>query len=88
MEEKFEPVNEWLVDKLKVRVYSNRREMGAAAAREVADKIKIILSEKDTVNMVFAAAPSQTEFLEALCSIPGIDWSRVVAMHMDEYIGL
>ncbi|QGP92045.1 Glucosamine-6-phosphate deaminase 1 [Neomoorella glycerini] len=88
MEEKLEPVKEWLVDRLKVRVYSNRLEMGAAAAREVADKIKLILSEKETVNMVFAAAPSQAEFLEALSSIPGIDWSRVVAMHMDEYIGL
>ncbi|GAB1481547.1 glucosamine-6-phosphate deaminase [Treponema sp.] len=38
--------------------------------------------------MVFAAAPSQNEFLEALLAIPGIPWELVVAMHMDEYIGL
>jgi glucosamine-6-phosphate deaminase len=38
--------------------------------------------------MIFAAAPSQADMLEALCAIGGIDWGRVVAFHMDEYIGL
>lgn len=38
--------------------------------------------------MIFAAAPSQNEFLETLTAAEGIDWSRVVAFHMDEYIGL
>jgi len=38
--------------------------------------------------MVFAAAPSQTEMLAELCDTPSIDWGRVTAFHMDEYIGL
>ena len=38
--------------------------------------------------MIFAAAPSQNETLETLSQAPGIDWSRVVGLHMDEYIGL
>lgn len=38
--------------------------------------------------MVFAAAPSQNEFLEALVEDKDIDWSRITAFHMDEYIGL
>lgn len=38
--------------------------------------------------MIFAAAPSQNEFLEALCQDARVDFSRVVAFHMDEYVGL
>ena len=38
--------------------------------------------------MLFAAAPSQNETLEALVQQPGIDWTRVNAFHMDEYVGL
>src|SRR5262249_44880428 len=33
-------------------------------------------------------AASQKEFLEALTSTPSIDWSKVEAFHLDEYIGL
>ena len=38
--------------------------------------------------MIFAAAPSQNEMLAALAAQPGIEWNRVNAFHMDEYIGL
>jgi glucosamine-6-phosphate deaminase len=38
--------------------------------------------------VIFAAAPSQSEVLAALCAAPGIAWERVTAFHMDEYIGL
>lgn len=38
--------------------------------------------------MVFGAAPSQDETLYALAEDPTIDWSRIRAFHMDEYIGL
>ena len=38
--------------------------------------------------MILAAAPSQSEMLAALIQEPDIDWSRVTAFHMDEYIGL
>ena len=38
--------------------------------------------------MIFAAAPSQSEMLAALVREPGIDWPRVAAFHMDEYLGL
>jgi glucosamine-6-phosphate deaminase len=36
---------------------------------------------------MFAAAPSQTETLEALIAEPGIDWPQVQAFHLDEYSG-
>lgn len=76
------------VDSLCVRVFDTRQEMGAVAAREAADTLRAVLAAKASVSVVFAAAPSQNEFLAALCEAPGIDWSRVHAFHMDEYIGL
>lgn len=38
--------------------------------------------------MIFAAAPSQNDFLEALIDDKTIEWERINAFHMDEYIGL
>jgi glucosamine-6-phosphate deaminase len=75
-------------DKLTVKIYNDRPEMGAAAAVEIAAKIKELLAKKDEINMIFAAAPSQSEVLAALVADKSVDWSRVNAYHMDEYIGL
>jgi glucosamine-6-phosphate deaminase len=36
--------------------------------------------------VLFASAPSQIEFLHALGETPGIDWGRVAAFHVDEYL--
>ena len=62
--------------------------MGAAAARDIKACILTILKDKETVNMIFAAAPSQNEVLAALATDKEIPWHRVNAFHMDEYIGL
>ena len=75
-------------DNLKVNVYSSRDEMGAAAARDVKAAILRALDEKETINMIFAAAPSQNEVLANLAHDSEIPWGRVNAFHMDEYIGL
>ena len=73
---------------LRVRVFASREEMGRAAAADVARELRERLARHAEVRMVFAAAPSQTEMLAALAGEPDIAWSRVVAFHMDEYIGL
>ena len=75
-------------DLLKVNIYSSRDEMGAAAASDVKAAILRLLSEKETINMIFAAAPSQNEVLANLANDKEIPWGRVNAFHMDEYIGL
>ena len=72
---------------IKVNVFADRAQMGAAAARTTADIIRHLLASQPVVNMIFAAAPSQNEFLAALSEQP-IEWSRINAFHMDEYIGL
>ena len=75
-------------DKLKVNVYENRTLMGEAAARDIKQRIISLLSEKAEINMIFAAAPSQNDVLKALVEDKEIEWNRINAYHMDEYIGL
>ena len=75
-------------DKLLCEIFETRGEMGKAAANDIHDKIIELLSEKDVINMIFAAAPSQNEVLEELSQKNDIPWERINAFHMDEYIGL
>lgn len=76
------------VDALQVCVFETRQEMGAAAGKDIVTKIKELLTEKESLRIVFAAAPSQNEMLAFLSSAEGIDWSRIDVFHMDEYVGL
>jgi len=83
-----EGTRQFFVDNLDVRVYPTRDLMGKACAMEAGEKIRQRLAEKETVNIIFASAPSQLEALDALRAEEGIDWGRVNAFHMDEYIGM
>lgn len=76
------------IDSLTYNAYSTRDEMGAAAAADVANEIKKMLTKHDSINMIFAAAPSQSDFLACLVADQSIEWGRINAFHMDEYIGL
>lgn len=73
---------------LKVEVHENRAALGAAAGAAVAARMKRLLERQESIRMIFAAAPSQNELLAQLVQDRSIDWSRVTAFHMDEYIGL
>lgn len=75
-------------DCLTVNTYPTRPEMGRAAAEDIKACILSLLREKETINMIFAAAPSQNEVLASLVGDKDIPWNRVNAFHMDEYIGL
>lgn len=81
-------IKELRAGNLNVKVFDSRVSMGIEAAKEVADKIKELLAAKSEINMIFAAAPSQNEFLKAIVTDKQIDWSRVNAFHLDEYVGL
>ena len=74
--------------RLRVEVFPSRAMMGLAAARSVAEAVRDRLARDRRVAVVFASAPSQDEFLAALREEPGIDWSKVTAFHLDEYVGI
>ncbi|MFM7316895.1 MAG: glucosamine-6-phosphate deaminase, partial [bacterium] len=83
-----EPLISRKFESLTVEVYPDRPTMGRAAARFVADAMKAHAATVAETRMIFAAAPSQNEMLDALVADSSLDWSRVRGFHMDEYLGL
>jgi len=81
-------IKEAKIDNLVVKAYETRTEMGLEAAKEAAAAIKKALAEKAEISIIFAAAPSQNEFLASIIADKDIDWTRVNACHMDEYVKL
>ena len=73
---------------MRLRVLEGRNRLGSAAAAQAAAAIKRAIRQKGKARIIGASAASQFEFLEALTSTPGIDWTAVELFHLDEYIGL
>lgn len=71
-----------------LRSFPGREALGAAAAGDIGDALTRRLDNQPEVRVIFASAPSQEATLRHLAERPGIDWSRVTAFHMDEYLGL
>ena len=71
-----------------LEIFSNKVELGKAAAQKVADLFHKILKSKSRVRFISATGASQFEFLKALCNIPSIDWNKAIMFHLDEYVGL
>lgn len=80
-------MREFIKDKLTVKIFENRKLMGKAVADAVSHKINELLSTQPFVNIIFGAAPSQKDFFESLLK-KDLDWSRLNAFHMDEYVNL
>lgn len=81
-------MKQFFKDKLQVNVLDNRTLMGEFAARDIKECFKDLLFEKESINVIFAAAPSQNDVLKSLVTDGEIEWNRINAYHMDEYIGL
>jgi glucosamine-6-phosphate deaminase len=73
---------------VEIKVFPTKTEMAAAAARQAADALRRALHARGKANVIAATGASQFEFLEALVKAPGIDWSRTVFFHLDEYVGV
>jgi glucosamine-6-phosphate deaminase len=71
-----------------IKVFNDRVTLGRAAADQASAAIRSAIAQRDHARTIAATAASQLEFLDALTKAPGIDWSRVEAFHLDEYIGL
>ena len=73
---------------LNVAIYATRAQMGAAASALLAEEIRRLIAAQGRAIGMFAAAPSQDETLAALVAEPDIEWTSVIAFHLDEYLGL
>lgn len=82
------PIRTSQVDSLPVSVYQDEAAIGAAAAADMAAIINEAIAARGAANLILATGNSQLAFLRALRVTAGIDWSKVTAFHMDEYIGI
>jgi glucosamine-6-phosphate deaminase len=71
-----------------VKVFKNRDSLGQAAAQQAAAAIRRAIAARGRARIIAATGASQFEFLDALTLAPDIDWTKVEAFHLDEYIGL
>lgn len=81
-------MKEFKVGKLNVKLLKDRPELGKVSAADAAEAILKVIAEKGNVNIIFASAPSQNEFLIELGKDERINWSKVHAFNMDEYVGI
>jgi glucosamine-6-phosphate deaminase len=71
-----------------LRLFSDKVSLGRAAAEQAATTIRRAIAQQGYARIVAATGAAQFEFLDALTKTPGIDWQKVEAFHLDEYIGL
>ncbi len=71
-----------------IQILENQQELGIAAGKEAAARIKDAIKKKGEANVILATGASQFETLKQLVNETGIDWSKVTMFHLDEYIGL
>jgi glucosamine-6-phosphate deaminase len=73
---------------MRLKVFNDKITLGRAAAEQAATAIRRAISERGEARIIAATAASQLEFLDALTKASGIDWTKVEAFHLDEYIGI
>lgn len=81
------PIKSFKKDKLQVRIYNDKAEMGEASADFVSGHLLDAIRKNGTANMILATGTSQFPFLEVLKK-KDIDWKKITVFHLDEYIGL
>ena len=71
-----------------INVFGSKRELGERAAADGAERLRRAIDERGRACIVLATGASQIETLDALVAADGIDWTKVVGFHLDEYIDL
>lgn len=62
--------------------------MGRIVATAAAAEIRAAIESAGQATMIVATGASQFEVLAELVAQPDLDWTRVTAFHLDEYVGL
>ena len=71
-----------------LEIFNDKDALATAAAEHAANAIRPAIADHGKARIIAATGASQFEFLDALTSLPGIDWKNVEMFHLDEYIGL
>lgn len=76
------------IDGLEILTFPDRAAMAKAAAEDIAGHLRARIAAQGNARIVFGAAPSQEDTLAHLVEALDIDWSKVTAFHMDDYVDL
>ena len=71
-----------------IKCFDDKKEMARVAADQAASILRDTIQKQGKARLIAATGAAQFEFLEALTTVPAIDWKRVEMFHLDEYIGL
>jgi glucosamine-6-phosphate deaminase len=71
-----------------LRIFKDKVSLGRAAAEQATTTIRSALAERGEARIITATGAAQFQFLEALTATTNIDWPKVEAFHLDEYVGL
>jgi glucosamine-6-phosphate deaminase len=80
-------VGRFTLDRLRVEVHGSKEELGAAAARLAADRVREAIAARGRARIMVGTGPSQNQVVAAFTASE-IEWARVEVFHMDEYVGL
>lgn len=73
---------------LRVEIHPDAQVMGEAAATAASETLRAAIAARGSARVVLATGNSQLPLFAALRRASGIDWKRVEAFHMDEYLGI
>lgn len=73
---------------MKIEILPDKHSLGVRAAADGSAAIRAVLQAKGECAIIVATGASQFEMLNALVEESDIDWSKVTAFHLDEYVGL
>ena len=73
---------------MEIYIAENPHELGLKAGELGAQAVKNAIANHGTANIILATGTSQFDMMSTLIADKGIDWSKVVMFHLDEYIGL
>lgn len=73
---------------MRIVVSHDAAALGRRAAEASAAIMRAAIERDGVARIVLSTGQSQFTTFEALAAIEGIDWSKVEAFHLDEYIGL
>jgi glucosamine-6-phosphate deaminase len=71
-----------------LRLFKDQSTLARVAADEADAAIRKAITERGRCRIVLATGTSQFAFLDALTGTAGLEWNRVEAFHLDEYVGL
>ena len=71
-----------------LKIFDDSSSLARAAAEQAAGAIRNAIAERGRCRIVLATGTSQFAFLDALTSTAGIDWKKIEAFHLDEYVGI